>query len=82
MSVQWFFSGTWYDMNRVNDNYFVIQAINNQPLVLPAQIKITSIFNDTVIDTIPGSSPQVRRCALLADPCSQLLPHLSQLWCG
>lgn len=53
-------------MNRVNDNYFVIQSIDNQPLILPAQIKITSIFNDTVIDTIPGSTPQV--CPYLHTP--------------
>ncbi len=26
-SMQWFFSGTWYDMSRTSDNYFVIQAI-------------------------------------------------------
>lgn len=59
LSVQWFFSGTWYDMNRVGDNYFVIQAINDQALILPAQVKITSIFGDTVIDTVATSSPTV-----------------------
>ena len=58
--VQWFFSGTWYDMSRSGDNYFIIQAINSQPLILPAQIKVTSIFGDVVIDTVATSSPNVR----------------------
>lgn len=58
--VQWFFSGTWYDMSRSGDNYFIIQAINSQPLILPAQIKVTSIFGDIVIDTVATSSPLVR----------------------
>ena len=58
--VQWFFSGTWYDMSRSGDNYFIIQAINSQPLILPAQIKVTSIFGDVVIDTVATSSPKVR----------------------
>jgi expansin (peptidoglycan-binding protein) len=60
LSVQWFFSGTWYQMNRVGDNYFVMTSINEQALILPAQIKVTSIFGDTVIDTIPTSKPTVR----------------------
>lgn len=55
-SMQWFFSGTWYDMSRTSDNYFVIQAIGSQPLILPAQVKITSIFGDEVIDTVATSS--------------------------
>lgn len=54
--MQWFFSGTWYDMSRTSDNYFVIQAINSQPLILPAQVKIMSIFGDEVIDTVATSS--------------------------
>ena len=58
--VQWFFSGTWYDMSRSGDNYFIIQAINSQPLILPAQIKVTSIFGDVVIDTVATSTPDVR----------------------
>ena len=58
--MQWFFSGTWYDMSRTGDNYFVIQAINSQPLILPAQIKVTSIFGDVVIDTVATSTPTVR----------------------
>ncbi|CAK0762005.1 hypothetical protein CVIRNUC_002914 [Coccomyxa viridis] len=58
--VQWFFSGTWYDMSRSGDNYFIIQAINSQPLILPAQIKVTSIFGDVVIDTVATSSPNGR----------------------
>ena len=49
-------------MNRVGDNYFVIQAINDQALILPAQVKITSIFGDTVIDTVATSSPTVSFC--------------------
>ena len=57
--VQWFFSGTWYDMSRSGDNYFIIQAINSQPLILPAQIKVTSIFGDVVIDTVATSTPEV-----------------------
>ena len=59
-SMQWFFSGTWYDMSRTSDNYFVIQAIGSQPLILPAQVKITSIFGDVVIDTVATSSFSVR----------------------
>ena len=59
--MQWFFSGTWYDMSRTGDNYFVIQAINSQPLILPAQVKITSIFGDEVIDTVATSSFSVSR---------------------
>ena len=55
-SMQWFFSGTWYDMSRTSDNYFVIQAILSQPLILPAQVKITSIFGDEVIDTVATST--------------------------
>lgn len=60
-AMQWFFSGTWYDMSRTGDNYFVIQAINSQPLILPAQVKITSIFGDEVIDTVATSSFSVSR---------------------
>lgn len=63
--VQWFFSGTWYDMSRTGDNYFVIQAINSQPLILPAQIKVTSIFGDVIIDTVATSTPTVRLSPML-----------------
>ena len=60
MAVQWFFSGTWYEMNPTTDNYYVMTSINEQALILPAQIKITSVFGQTVIDTIPTSKPIVR----------------------
>lgn len=74
-SVQWFFSGTWYDMSRTGDNYFVIQAINSQPLILPAQVKITSIFGDIVIDTVATSKPEVwsNLFQLICSPASMTL---------
>ncbi len=83
--MQWFFSGTWYDMSRTSDNYFVIQAINSQPLILPAQVKITSIFGDEVIDTVATSSFSVSICRIMATfgqvtlGCHWLLV-LRQLW--
>ena len=59
LAVQWFFSGTWYEMSRSSDNYFIMSPINEQALILPAQIKVTSIFGDTVIDTIATSTATV-----------------------
>ena len=70
--MQWFFSGTWYDMSRTSDNYFVIQAILSQPLILPAQVKITSIFGDEVIDTVATSTFSV---GLSSHHCFQASQH-------
>ncbi|KAK9845924.1 hypothetical protein WJX81_006098 [Elliptochloris bilobata] len=59
-AVQFKVRGTFYDMNRVQDNYFTLGAVSGQTLDLPTPVIVTSVFGDIVKDTIVASSPTGR----------------------
>ncbi|KAK9823091.1 hypothetical protein WJX72_000218 [[Myrmecia] bisecta] len=56
-SIQLQVQGVWRDMQRSVDNYWIIQSLDGQCCLFPAQVRVTSVFGDSVIDTIALSSP-------------------------
>lgn len=67
LSVSIKYDGSFRQMDRVSDNYFVMFANGGQAFTLPTTVAITSVLNDTVYDTLATSSPTVS-----LDPKNQL----------
>ena len=53
------YNGGYAQMNRVSDNYFMLQADYGIAFSLPTTLLITSILGDQVQDTLATSTPSV-----------------------
>ncbi len=55
-----YYNGRYAEMNRVSDNYFMLQADYGIAFSLPTTLLITSILGDQVQDTLAISTPSAR----------------------